>query len=720
MTLRRRDRERRPVQRPAPRVHRRHRHRHDDVRVRGHRRRDCDAGRRPRPRRARRLRLGLQRLHGRVTGGDGGGGGVVRPVGPAPGAAHRRLAVRRSARSSRVLAWSMPVLVPARLVQGLGGGLAIVAVYVVIGRQYPDDLRPKAFALLAAAWVLPAIIGPVIAGFLTDHVSWRAVFLVVPVLVLPPMLVMAPRLARLGGSLGDGDTPPRRGRLRLALVAAAGLAMLQEAGTRLGVIGALLAVAGPRPRDPVARPAPAARRPPVRARPPHRGDDARPARRRVLRRRGVRPPGAADRARRLHRPGGSRAHRGRDRLGARLAGPGPALRPGAAQQPWCRLGAVLVALCMLSMPLSMVASVPWWVGGISWLVGASGMGLCFGAIATLTLELSEPEDQGINSAALQVCDSVGSIVLVGVAGAIYAAAVAADSVTGWTFAAIWLLDGRGGRGRRRARDPDRPPHAGPDRAPEGPTRAGRPLARPGGDTHHHPARHVGRRTRLELTAPMPLRRVAPVAGLPARAPRGAAERLRAWQQAAVDEYLARQPRDFLTVATPGAGKTTYALRLASELLDRRVVERVVVVAPTEHLKTQWAEAAKKVGIPLDPEFSGSQGHHEQRLPRHRRHVRRRRGQHAALPPSRRGPQDARDPRRGAPRRRLAVVGQSVRDGCVCQRRTSAVAVGHAVPQRRQPDPVRHLRRRGATASAQLPPTTPTATATRCATTSCAR
>jgi superfamily II DNA or RNA helicase len=94
---------------------------------------------------------------------------------------------------------------------------------------------------------------------------------------------------------------------------------------------------------------------------------------------------------------------------------------------------------------------------------------------------------------------------------------------------------------------------------------------------------------------------------PQRAPRGAAEKLRAWQQAALEEYLQRQPRDFLTVATPGAGKTTYALRLAAELLERRVVERVVVVAPTEHLKTQWAQAAAKVGIPLDPEFSGTRG-----------------------------------------------------------------------------------------------------------------
>jgi superfamily II DNA or RNA helicase len=61
------------------------------------------------------------------------------------------------------------------------------------------------------------------------------------------------------------------------------------------------------------------------------------------------------------------------------------------------------------------------------------------------------------------------------------------------------------------------------------------------------------------------------------------------------------------VATPGAGKTTFALTVAAELLSRRVVERVTVVAPTEHLKTQWAEAAAKVGIALDPAYSGRKG-----------------------------------------------------------------------------------------------------------------
>ena len=89
---------------------------------------------------------------------------------------------------------------------------------------------------------------------------------------------------------------------------------------------------------------------------------------------------------------------------------------------------------------------------------------------------------------------------------------------------------------------------------------------------------------------------------PERAARGTASRLRAWQAEALDHYFATEPRDFLAAATPGAGKTTFALRLATELLARRVVDKVTVVAPTEHLKRQWADAAHRVGIRLNPEF----------------------------------------------------------------------------------------------------------------------
>jgi superfamily II DNA or RNA helicase len=90
---------------------------------------------------------------------------------------------------------------------------------------------------------------------------------------------------------------------------------------------------------------------------------------------------------------------------------------------------------------------------------------------------------------------------------------------------------------------------------------------------------------------------------PERAARGTAGALRAWQQEALDRYLASNRRDFLVSATPGAGKTTFALRIASELLQQRVVDRITVVAPTEHLKIQWAEAAHRAGIRLDPKFS---------------------------------------------------------------------------------------------------------------------
>ena len=81
--------------------------------------------------------------------------------------------------------------------------------------------------------------------------------------------------------------------------------------------------------------------------------------------------------------------------------------------------------------------------------------------------------------------------------------------------------------------------------------------------------------------------------------------LRGWQRRALVKYLTAAPRDFLAVATPGAGKTTFALRIAAELLSEGIVERITVVVPTEHLKIQWAQSANRMGIALDPKFSNS-------------------------------------------------------------------------------------------------------------------
>lgn len=87
----------------------------------------------------------------------------------------------------------------------------------------------------------------------------------------------------------------------------------------------------------------------------------------------------------------------------------------------------------------------------------------------------------------------------------------------------------------------------------------------------------------------------------------AARPLRDWQRRALTKYLTRRPKDFLAVATPGAGKTVFGLRVAAELLADRTVESLTIVAPTEHLKHQWAASASLAGIPIDPNFTNSMG-----------------------------------------------------------------------------------------------------------------
>jgi superfamily II DNA or RNA helicase len=83
-------------------------------------------------------------------------------------------------------------------------------------------------------------------------------------------------------------------------------------------------------------------------------------------------------------------------------------------------------------------------------------------------------------------------------------------------------------------------------------------------------------------------------------------RLRPWQKAALDEFVASPKQDFLAVATPGAGKTTFALTAARHQLGHRP-GRFVVVAPTAHLKLQWARAAAAFSLHLDPSWSPADG-----------------------------------------------------------------------------------------------------------------
>ncbi|MBA2768595.1 MAG: MFS transporter, partial [Sporichthyaceae bacterium] len=98
---------------------------------------------------------------------------------------------------------TMALLVVARAVQGFGAGLNIVALYVVVGRAFPTELRPRVFSAISSGWILPSLIGPPVAGLLADHVSWRWVFLGVLPLLLGAVLLVRPHLGGLDRSASD-------------------------------------------------------------------------------------------------------------------------------------------------------------------------------------------------------------------------------------------------------------------------------------------------------------------------------------------------------------------------------------------------------------------------------------------------------------------------------------------------------------------------------------
>ncbi|HEX8024761.1 MAG TPA: MFS transporter [Candidatus Limnocylindrales bacterium] len=98
---------------------------------------------------------------------------------------------------------SMPILIGARVIQGIGGGVIPPVAYVAIGRSLPERLRPQMFAMLSTAWLLPGLAGPAIAGFVAETWTWRLVFL-----GLLPLIVLSGTMALRGlRALGDTAAP---------------------------------------------------------------------------------------------------------------------------------------------------------------------------------------------------------------------------------------------------------------------------------------------------------------------------------------------------------------------------------------------------------------------------------------------------------------------------------------------------------------------------------
>ncbi|MEV6718881.1 MFS transporter [Lentzea sp. NPDC051208] len=114
------------------------------------------------------------------------------------------------------IAENMAVLLAGRVLQGFGVGFLIVAIYVLIALVYPEDDRPAVFGALSAAWVVPSMVGPAVAGWATEHLTWRLVFVGIVPLVLIGSVLLVPVLKKLPP---HADTPPQRKYLPVAAVA---------------------------------------------------------------------------------------------------------------------------------------------------------------------------------------------------------------------------------------------------------------------------------------------------------------------------------------------------------------------------------------------------------------------------------------------------------------------------------------------------------------------
>ncbi|AVV42373.1 MFS transporter [Streptomyces sp. ID05-04B] len=345
-------------------------------------------------------------------------------------------------------AGTMWVFILGRAVQGLGGGLVIVALYVVVGRAYPERLRPAIMAAFAACWVVPSVVGPLAAGAVTERLGWRWVFLGIPVLVVLPLALALPQIRRRAGGpvAGAAVAAFDRRRIRLALGISLGAGLLQYAAQDLRPLSAAPAVAGcallvpavlgllPRGTWRAARGLPSV----VLLRGLAAGsfiaaESFVPLM--LVTQRGLSPTLAGFS---LAAGGGTWA------LGSWVQS---RQRVTPYRQRLTVLGMVLAAAAIAAAPAVLVASVPVWTVAVAWGFGCFGMGLVISSTSVLLLQLSAPEEAGANSAALQISDGLSNVLLLAAGGAAFAAlgggsvahpAAAAGSSHPAAFAAVFL------------------------------------------------------------------------------------------------------------------------------------------------------------------------------------------------------------------------------------------------------------------------------------------
>jgi MFS family permease len=320
-------------------------------------------------------------------------------------------------------ATTMAQLVAGRVVQGLGSGLIITAVYVVIGHAYPERARPALFAATSSAWVVPSLVGPVVSGALAQHASWRWVFLGLVPFTLVGGLLMVPILRTLHtpdetGGLADPS------RLLRALGVAAGVAGLEQAGQHpsvlsagIAVVGLALLIWGLRPLLPPGT---------FRVRP---GVSAPIAMRGLLAGAFFGIESVVPLSLTLQHGYGATA------AGLPLTAAGFSWAAGSWWQgrvddslgpqrriKLIRAGFGCVSIAAVGMTFAAMPPAPGWLAYPAWLVAGLGAGLTMSSVSVLMLKYTNDADRGADSAALQLSDATSGALTTGVAGVLVAAA----------------------------------------------------------------------------------------------------------------------------------------------------------------------------------------------------------------------------------------------------------------------------------------------------------
>jgi MFS family permease len=315
------------------------------------------------------------------------------------------------------LAPSMEVLVVGRFIQGFGGGLLTVAMYVVVGHLYPAALRPKIFAAFATGWVVPSLVGPVIAGLVVEHTSWRIVFLAVPAMAVPAALVMRPGLAHAGAQQRDGRIWGKQAMW--AVAAALGVGLLSYGGQQHGVVQVVFLVAG--------LAGVAWFGPKLLPSGTFKLSSGLPS---VIALRGL--VAAAGFGAEVFLPLMLTRERGLSPTFAGLVLTVSALSwttaswyRGRPVQPFShavflQAGMISIVLGIVTATLTLDQNVPVLVGVLGWSLTGFGMGTVFPTVSVLTLEYSSREEQGANSSALSLSDSLSTATVLAIGGSLFA------------------------------------------------------------------------------------------------------------------------------------------------------------------------------------------------------------------------------------------------------------------------------------------------------------